>query len=207
MAVALHVAADDGPVEDVERSEQGRRAMALVVVRPPRVVTGPILLTGIATCASCSGGMTLRTGKSGRYRHYACATRAQQGKGACKGRAIPMEKLDALVTECLADQLLTPERVGKLLTALMERQTAKNEDYSVRLATLRAKLTDAEGRLGRLYAAIESGIADPSDATLKERVTTVRTERDIAQVALDRAQLNCTQMRGSRKIRLRRSRR
>ena len=33
MAVALHVAADDGPVEDVERSEQGPGAMALVVVR------------------------------------------------------------------------------------------------------------------------------------------------------------------------------
>src|SRR5438132_13704806 len=33
MAVALHVAADDGPVEDVERSDQGRGAMALVVVR------------------------------------------------------------------------------------------------------------------------------------------------------------------------------
>jgi hypothetical protein len=29
----LHVAADDGPVEDVERSEQGRGATALVVVR------------------------------------------------------------------------------------------------------------------------------------------------------------------------------
>ena len=33
VAVALHVAADDGPVEDVERSKQGRGAMALVVVR------------------------------------------------------------------------------------------------------------------------------------------------------------------------------
>ena len=81
----------------------------------------------------------------------------------------------------------SPERVGKLLLGLMERQTAKNEDYSVRLTGLRAKLTDAEGRLGRLYAAIESGIADPSDATLKERVAAVKTERDIAQVAFDRA--------------------
>lgn len=33
---------------------------------PPRVVTGPILLAGLATCASCRGGMTERTGKSGR---------------------------------------------------------------------------------------------------------------------------------------------
>jgi site-specific DNA recombinase len=94
---------------------------------PPRVVTGPILLTGIATCASCSGGMTLRTGKSGRYRYYICATCAQQGKAACKGRSIPMDKLDRLVTERLADQLLTPERVSKLLIGLMERQTAKTK--------------------------------------------------------------------------------
>src|SRR6202012_5748754 len=86
---------------------------------PPRIVTGQILLTGIATCASCSGGMTLRTGKSGRCRYYTCATCAQQGKAACKGRSIPMDKLDRLVTERLADRLLTPERVGKLLEGLM----------------------------------------------------------------------------------------
>lgn len=33
-------------------------------VNPPRVVTGPILLTGLAVCATCSGSMTLRTGTS-----------------------------------------------------------------------------------------------------------------------------------------------
>ena len=62
-------------------------------VVPPRVVTGPILLTGIATCASCGGGMTLRTGKSGRYRYYTCATCAQRGKAACKGRSFPWTSL------------------------------------------------------------------------------------------------------------------
>jgi hypothetical protein len=154
---------------------------------PPRVVSGPILLTGIATCASCGGGMTLRTGKSGQYRYYTCATCAQKGKAACKGRSIPMDKLDRLVSDRLAEQLLTPERVRKLLTGIMKRQTAKDEDYSVRLTALRAKLTDAKDRLGRLYAAIENGIADPSDATLKERIDAVKTERDIAQVAFDRA--------------------
>lgn len=46
---------------------------------------------------------------------------------------------------------------------------------------------DAEERLKRLYSAIESGIADPSDATLKDRLNAVKTERDIAQVAFDRA--------------------
>lgn len=36
---------------------------------PARVVNSPTLLTGIATCAHCGAGMTLRTGKG--YRYYA----------------------------------------------------------------------------------------------------------------------------------------
>jgi site-specific DNA recombinase len=75
-----------------------------------------------------------------------------------------MDKLDRQVTERLADRLLTPERVGKLLEGLMKRQAAKDDDHSSRLTGLRAKLADGEKRLGRLYAAIEEGVADASDA-------------------------------------------
>jgi site-specific DNA recombinase len=57
----------------------------------------------------------------------------------------------------------------------------------VRLTAIKAKLTDAESRLARLYAAIESGVADLTDTTLKDRVATVKTERDIAQTSYDRA--------------------
>ena len=35
---------------------------------PARVVIGPTLLTGICYCGNCGGAMTIRTGKSGRYR-------------------------------------------------------------------------------------------------------------------------------------------
>jgi site-specific DNA recombinase len=57
-------------------------------VTAPRVVTGPILLTGPAKCAHCGGGMTQRTGTSstGRiYAYYTCASRAQKGPTACRG--------------------------------------------------------------------------------------------------------------------------
>jgi len=43
----------------------------------PRIVSGPTLLTGICFCAACGGAMTLRTGKSGRYRYYTCCTKAR----------------------------------------------------------------------------------------------------------------------------------
>ena len=70
-------------------------------VAAPRVTTGPILLTGLAVCATCSGGMTLRTGtsKTGAvHRYYTCSTVRRKGKTVCKGRSIPMAKLDGLVT-------------------------------------------------------------------------------------------------------------
>jgi DNA invertase Pin-like site-specific DNA recombinase len=49
---------------------------------PPRVVGNPTLLTGLARCGTCGSGMTLRTGKSGQYRYYACAGCAQKGTSA-----------------------------------------------------------------------------------------------------------------------------
>ncbi|MCO5155935.1 MAG: hypothetical protein M9945_04145 [Aquamicrobium sp.] len=55
------------------------------------------------------------------------------------------------------------------------------------MRALKDKFNDASERLKRLYQAIENGIADPSDPTLKDRIAAVKTERDIAQVAHDRA--------------------
>jgi site-specific DNA recombinase len=51
-------------------------------VTPPRVVSGPTLLTGLINCAKCGGAMTIRTGKGGRYRYYTCSTKARQGSTA-----------------------------------------------------------------------------------------------------------------------------
>ena len=42
-----------------EQVQRQLRARSPTVV-PPRVTTGPILLTGLAVCATCGGGMTLR---------------------------------------------------------------------------------------------------------------------------------------------------
>ena len=69
----------------------------------------------------------------------------------------------------------------------MERQAARNVDHAERLSVLRSKISDADNRLRRLYAAIESGVADLNDQTLKDRIAAVKSERDLAQIAFDRA--------------------
>jgi len=57
---------------------------------PPRVVNGPTLLTGIAKCATCGGGMTLSTGKSGRLTATIPVTSARpKGPAHVKAAASP----------------------------------------------------------------------------------------------------------------------
>ena len=57
-------------------------------VMPARVISGPTMLTGLIHCAKCGGAMTIRTGKGGRYRYYACSMKARQGPTACEGMAV-----------------------------------------------------------------------------------------------------------------------
>jgi len=132
-------------------------------VAAPRVTTGPILLTGLAVCATCGGGMMLRTGtsKGGRvYRYYTCSNCATKGKTVCKGRSIPMDKLDTLVTDHLVERLFKPERLTEILKSLSVRRAEKSESLNRRKIALQREVTDAEEKLKRLYRLIEDGLTD-----------------------------------------------
>ena len=153
-----------------------------------RVVSGPTLLTGICFCAACGGAMTLRTGKSGRYRYYTCCTKARQGETGCKGRAVPMEKLDSLVAEHIEQRLLQPKRLEEVLSAVLHRRKERAERRTTHIAELRKRAAEAEAKLKRLYDAIENGVADVSDPMLKDRVTELKAIRDQARADAERAE-------------------
>ena len=159
---------------------------------PPRVVNGPSLLTGIAVCASCGAGMT-RTGTARRgksYSYYSCAGCQQKGKSVCKGRHIPAAVLDGIVVSNLKQRLLTPDRLAALLRSLADRQAAKTEAVDRRLLTLQREVTDCDERLRRLYRSIEEGIVELDDM-LRERTATLKSQRERAKAALDRARAQC----------------
>ncbi|WP_354112040.1 recombinase family protein [Bradyrhizobium sp. S3.12.5] len=154
----------------------------------PRIVSGPTLLTGICFCAACGGAMTLRTGKSGRYRYYTCCTKARQGETGCKGRTIPMEKLDSVVAEHIEQRLLHPKRLEQILARVLDRRKERAKRRTAHIAELRKRAAEAEAKLKRLYDAIENGIADVSDPMLKERVTELKAVRDQARADAERAE-------------------
>ncbi len=157
-------------------------------VTPARVVSGPTLLTGICFCANCGGAMTLRTGKGGRYRYYTCSIKARQGETGCKGRSIPMEKLDNLVANHIEERLLQPERLEEVLASVLDRRQDRTERRREQLAELNQRATETDLRLKRLYDAIESGIADLADPALKDRIAGLKAIRDQARTDAERAQ-------------------
>lgn len=157
-------------------------------VMPARVISGPTMLTGLIHCAKCGGAMTIRTGKGGRYRYYACSMKARQGPTACTGMAVPMEKLDDLVASHLEQQLLQPERLETILAAVLDRRQEQSERRRDHVAELNKRSAESELRLKRLYDAIEAGVADLDDPALKDRIDGLKAIRDQARTDAERAQ-------------------
>jgi DNA invertase Pin-like site-specific DNA recombinase len=136
---------------------------------PPRIVSGPTLLTGLARCASCGGGMTLRTGKSGRYRYYVCASRAHQGPTACRGRSIPMDRLDGLVVDHFCGRVLEPSRLKTLLAELRNQVAGRDDTSHRRLSDLRRELRSLEAARGKLLDAVERGLVGGDTNSFRAR--------------------------------------
>jgi hypothetical protein len=154
-------------------------------VTAPCVVTGPILLTGLAKRAHCGGGMTQRTGTSGTgrvYAYYTCASRAQTGPTACRGNTIRMAFLDDLVLTALRENMFTPERRTELLSAIAAKRQERTAAVDRRLVAPKSQVVDAEDRLRRLYRGIKEGID-----LLRERLVELKADRQKAQAANDHA--------------------
>lgn len=181
------------PVPPIIDRETFDAVQALLKVRhptvtPSAVISGPTMLTGLIHCAKCGGAMTIRTGNGGRYRYYACSTKARQGPTGCEGMAVPMEKLDDLVASHLEDRLLQPERLEAILATVLDRRQERSERQREHIAELNRRAAESEARLKRLYEAIEAGVADLDDPALKDRIDGLKAIRDQAKTDAERAQ-------------------
>jgi site-specific DNA recombinase len=77
-----------------------------------------------------------------------------------------------------------------LLQSLSDRQAVKTDAVDRRLLGLQHDVTECGERLQRLYRSIEDGIVELDDI-LRERVATLKSERERAKAALDRARAQC----------------
>jgi DNA invertase Pin-like site-specific DNA recombinase len=132
---------------------------------PPRRVSSPTLLTGLLKCGVCGHGMTLVTGKSGRYRYYKCTSRHNQGNHACNSGNLPMETLDSLVLNQLAEKVFAKDRLQILMSELRKRMKSSKDDQQERINEINRQIKKIEERQARLLDAIETGTIELDEIT------------------------------------------
>ena len=142
----------------------------------PRVVNCPTLLTGLLKCGLCGSGMTLATGKGGKYRYYKCSSRILKGKDTCTSDNLPTEQVDRLVLSSLADRVFTVPRVRAMLDSLRTRLGASQATHDGKLKRLTKELDSLQHRSNQLYEAVEKGLL-PMDSTLTERANKLQAQR------------------------------
>ena len=141
------------------------RAVRRPRVTPPRITNGPTLLTKVAKCGICGEGMTIRTGKGGRYSYYSCNGKVSAGAARCTCPHVREERLDAVVLGALESQIFEPERLRVILSEMLEASEQADERRARDLKQARMHKTQAETRLRNLYEAVASGLASLKEPT------------------------------------------
>jgi len=155
---------------------QGLLAARAPAATPPREVNGPTLLIGVAKCSSGSG-MTVRTGKGGRYKYYTCARHMNQGGCDCSRKSIPMPTLDGMVLKELESRIFVPERLEAILTDLIDRTRRAETEGKARARDLHREARDITAKLDRLYDALSEGTVQKTD-TFQGKVAQLEKQRD-----------------------------
>ena len=155
---------------------------------PPRVVNGVTMLPSrVARCgmADCGAGLTVRSGKGGRYHYYACEHRVNRSADACTLPAIRRETLDEVVLDALLDRVLDPDHLQQLLAGLLERSDEADGRRRRALAVARTTRTEAEKAIGNLLTLVEKGTMPADSREVVERIAFQRARQQIAATEID----------------------
>ena len=124
----------------------------------PRIVNGPTLLVGLAKCGveGCGCGMTIRTGKGGRYRYYTCHAKTNRGAGSCECPSVRAEQLDDLVMRELAERLFVNDRLEGLLRRVLDFSNEARQRKLEEILRCEEGIATSRRRLAHIYDGIEA---------------------------------------------------
>lgn len=167
----------------------------------PRDLESKYLLSGLARCGVCGGGLIVRSRSHGRRRAflYACGSYHQRGPSVCSNRAqIPIGAVDRLVLDELG-ALMRPDVLAEAVEAalamaagaprpelLAERAADELRDVETEIERLTAAIA-AGGTLGSLVAALQARTARA--AALRDEIRQVAGREPLPSLESLRAAL------------------
>ena len=142
----------------------------------PRIVNSPTLLIGLARCGleNCGCGMTIRTGKGGRYRYHTCHTRTNSGAGSCDCPSVRAEQLDEFVMRELAEKFFVNERLEGLLQRVLDLSDEARSRKLEEITRCEDGIATSRRCLSVLHGGIEAETLSARDPDIAARILSVQ---------------------------------
>jgi site-specific DNA recombinase len=128
--------------------------------RPANGIESKYLLTGLAQCGLCGGGLIVHSRASaGRRTHaYLCSYHHLRGNTVCPGGLVlPVQRANQAVLAAVEQEVLHPEVVRRAISRAINELNTPTDTVVPRRTGLQAELTVLEQELARLTAAVAQG--------------------------------------------------
>ena len=147
------------PIVDRETFEKVQTKMTARApkITHPRVIHSEYILSGLLRCKNCDAAMIGHAVKSGKFFYYMCGNARRRGRGLCTTPLLPKERIERFVIDRLKRYILTEENLEDLVKLTNEDLAEKCEGENGRLEIIQSETQDVEGRLAKLYDALETG--------------------------------------------------
>ncbi|MCR4294757.1 MAG: recombinase family protein, partial [Elusimicrobia bacterium] len=164
--------------EQFEKARQVLKERGFAVTHP-RAVASEYLLSGILYCGLCNAKMLGTTAKSGQFTYYGCQNYLKKGRQACAAGLVGRDRLESAVIDTLKDDVLTDANLTELVHLINEEASVNRGTSAKRLTEADAQLKALNGRLDKLYVALETGHVDMAD--LGPRIKALRAQIEAAE--------------------------
>jgi len=144
---------------DRETYEQAQAKLAARAPKAthPRVVHSEYILSGMIRCKACGTAMIGHAVKSGKFFYYMCGNARRRGREVCQTPILPKDKIERFVVDRIKQYILTEENLEELVRLTNEELAQTCDEERERVQFLEAQLADVDGRLWKLYDALETG--------------------------------------------------
>ncbi len=148
-------------------------------VTHPRTISSEYLLSGLVFCRSCGSKMIGTTAKGGRFFYYGCQNYLKRGRAACDAGLMSRTFLEDCVIDHLREEVLTDKNLSELVRMVNEERGQVRRSSRERVTEVESQLKSLQGRLERLYAALEGGHVDMAD--IGPRIKAMREQIEAAE--------------------------
>ena len=107
--------------------------------------------------------MKIVTGKSGRYRYYACRTKINSSVKKCDSKQIPQQELEVLVVNTLREKVLSESNLKLVVSTIRDELKERNKKCKSEALNLEHKKSIVISKYDRLVDLIASGELEPND--------------------------------------------